>query len=112
MIFITRLLFWADGFTLSPSLMLVHPRAKNDAGLIEHERAHQRQMRGDGWLRFVLRYACSRRWRCLYEVEAYRTSIASGMRPEVAARLLATKYRLNITDAQALDLLQHQGSNK
>lgn len=105
MIWITRLLFWADGFTPFPWLMLVHPRAKNDHGLIEHERVHQRQMRSDGWLRFVVRYAFSRRWRVCYEVEAYRMSIANGMRPKTAARHLMAMYGLRITEAQALELL-------
>lgn len=105
MIVFTRLLFWADGFTVTPNLMLIHPRSKNDQGLIAHEEEHQKQMRGDGWLTFVFRYAFSRRWRMLYEVEAFRVSIWYGMAPSVAAGHLASKYRLKITHDQALELL-------
>lgn len=106
MILVTRLLFWADGFAVSPSLMLLHPRSKQDAGLIEHERVHQRQMRADGWLLFIVRYLFSRRWRTLYEVEAYRVSIAGGMSRRRAAHYLATSYWLRLTQEQAEQLLE------
>jgi hypothetical protein len=105
MIIFTRLLFWADGFTVSPTLMLIHPRSKNDCGLIAHEKEHQKQMRSDGWIRFVLRYAFSRRWRMLYEVEAFRVSVRHGMPTKIAAKNLASKYNFKITIEQAMDLL-------
>ena len=105
MIWSTRLLFWADAFTVSPNLVLVRPKYQKDAGLLAHERVHQGQMRADGWLRFVWRYLCSRRWRACYEVEAYRVSIAHGMPLPLAAWHLKTKYWLGITHQQAVDLL-------
>lgn len=106
MIVVTRLLFWSDGFTLSPSIIILHPRNRHDVGLIEHERVHQRQMRQDGLIRFWLRYAFSRRWRALYEVEAYRVSIKWGMVANQAARFLSENYMLRISESQALELLR------
>lgn len=97
MIVFTRLLFWADGFTPFPWLILIHPRNRSHwslDGLIAHERKHQEQMDRDGWFRFVFRYLLSKRWRLAYEVEAYKVSIEHNMSVGHAANLIATGYRL------------------
>jgi hypothetical protein len=98
MILFTRLLFWADGFTPFPWLIVLHPRMRHASGLaslLAHERKHQEQMRRDGWLRFVWRYLFVQKWRLSYEVEAYRVSIVGGMPIALAANLIASNYRLS-----------------
>lgn len=70
-------LFWADGWTPTPGCIFVSKRlsAAQQELLLEHERVHVAQMLAHGWLRWVGRYAFSRRWRLAYELEAYVTSI-------------------------------------
>lgn len=97
----TRLLVWAQGMTLAPWLILIHPRCRGDTGLLAHEEVHARQMRRDGLLRFWWRYATSRAHRLAYEVEAYRVSLAHGSTLASVARTLATGYWLGIDEAQA-----------
>ena len=101
MIVHTRLLLWACGMTVTPRLIVVHPRYRGDSGLIAHEQVHVQQMRRDGLLRFWWRYATSRRHRLAYEVEAYRVSMAHGCTLNSAARVLATGYWLGIDEGQA-----------
>jgi hypothetical protein len=101
----TPLLFWADGFTVSPHLVLIHSRRRGDEVLLAHELVHCRQMRETGWLRFALRYLLQRDFRLRMEVEAYRESIAQGASPARCARALARGYRLGITTRQARRLL-------
>lgn len=102
---VTRAVFWADGFTLCPRLVLIHPRAATDHGLRAHELVHVDQMRRDGWTRFVWRYLFRRSWRQAYEVAAFKVSLAHGARLEVIAELLATEYRLRLSVADAVALL-------
>jgi hypothetical protein len=101
----TRLLVWACGMTLTPRLIVLHPRWRHDAGLIAHEKVHAMQMRRDGLLRFWWRYATSRRHRLAYEVEAYRVSMDHGCTLASAARTLATGYWLGIDERQAREAL-------
>lgn len=105
MIIYTKLLFWADGFTVTKNLLLIHPRARGSIGLLRHEQVHQKQMAQDGWGRFVLRYLFSSRWRLLYEVEAYRVSIFHGMPPSVAADLICANYFVKAPKSAVLELL-------
>jgi hypothetical protein len=102
----TRLLLWADGMTVAPWLVLIHPRARGDEGLIAHERVHCDQMRRTGTVRFWLLYLLSRRFRLACEVEAYRASLRhrqGGLR--CFARALARGYFLGITPDEAEQLL-------
>ncbi|MBC5766564.1 hypothetical protein [Ramlibacter albus] len=102
----TRLLFWADGMTIAPWLVLVHPRARGDRGLIAHESVHCEQMRRTGTVKFWLLYLLSRRFRLACEVEAYRESLRhheGGLR--YFARHLAEGYFLGITADEAERLL-------
>ena len=105
----TRLLFWADGFTPLPTLVLIHPSRKGDAALIAHEETHARQMRELGWRRWWLKYL-TRSGRLALELEAYRVQLALAPNSlESLAGHLARDYRLNITLAQARELLQRPG---
>lgn len=96
-----------DGFTPTPATIYVRRGHRNDRMLIQHEKKHIEQQQRDGRLRFWLRYA-TRAGRQQYEVEAYRVSIGCGMPGTRAAQLLATKYWLGITVAQALELLMEE----
>jgi hypothetical protein len=103
----TPLLFWADGMTLAPGLVLVHPRVRRDPGLLAHEAVHARQMREVGMVRFWWLYFTCRPFRLWAEVEAYRVSLQyqpAGLRH--FARAIAGGYLLGITAAQAERLLR------
>ncbi|SCU92159.1 conserved hypothetical protein [Cupriavidus necator] len=92
-----------DGFTPGP-LILLRPGASQ--ALIEHEKVHVRQFWRSWGLMGVL-YLASRRWRLRYEVEAYRVQLRHSP-PGAAhglARVLACKYRLKISEAEAYRLL-------
>lgn len=101
----TRLLFWAQAMTVTPSLLLIRPERANDKALLAHEAEHARQMRAEGVLRFWFMYVFSREFRLDAELEAYRVQIAAGGSQELCAQALATKYFLGITVAQARELL-------
>ncbi|WP_427312842.1 hypothetical protein [Cupriavidus sp. H39] len=93
-----------DGFTPGP-LILLRPGASQ--ALIEHEKVHVRQFWRSWGLMGVL-YLASRRWRLRYEVEAYREQLRHSP-PGAArglARVLATKYRLGISEGEAYRLLR------
>lgn len=103
----TPLLFWADGMTVAPNLVVVHPRVRSDAGLLAHEAVHCRQMREVGVLRFWWYYFSCPAFRLWAEVEAYRVSLRH--QPGAVrhfARALSRGYLLGITPAQAEQLLR------
>ncbi|HYD76777.1 hypothetical protein [Ramlibacter sp.] len=103
----TPLLFWADGMTVAPGLVLLHPRVRGDAGLLAHEAVHCRQMREVGLLRFWWLYFSCRAFRLWAEVEAYRVSLRyqpGGIRH--FARALSRGYLLGISPEQAEKLLR------
>jgi hypothetical protein len=103
----TPLLFWADGMTVTPRLVVVHPRGRRDVGLLAHEAVHCRQMREVGMLRFWWRYFTCPAFRLWAEVEAYRVSLRhqpSGLRH--FARALARGYLLDIDEQEAERLIR------
>jgi hypothetical protein len=105
-VFSTPLLFWADGMTVTPGLVVVHPRVRRDAGLLAHEAVHCRQMREVGMVRFWWWYFTNPAFRTWAEVEAYRVSLQH--QPHALrhfARTLATGYLLPLDEQQALALL-------
>src|SRR5574343_1676568 len=94
----TRLLFFAGGFCLTPSLIFIRPEHDQDAGLHMHEVKHAEQMRRIGTLRFWWRYLTDWRFRFAAEVEAYRVSlIYAPQSVERFATAIAAKYLLPIT---------------
>jgi hypothetical protein len=92
--------------TLGP-LILVRPEYRDDAGLIAHERVHQRQQRRGWWIPWALRYLLDRRFRLAQEVEAYSEQLRHypDDRSHQLAAHLAQNYRLNITPQQAREVL-------
>lgn len=106
MIIHTRLLWFADGLTVNPRLIIIHPRARGDLALLAHERTHQQQMRKVGTLVFWWRYLTSKAFRQASEVEAYQVQIAAGGNPITCAMNLSTMYRLGLDYGQALKLLK------
>jgi hypothetical protein len=106
------MLFFAAGLTVCQRLVLVHPAARHDAGLLAHEMVHVEQMRRDGTLRFLWRYLTSRRHRLGYEVEAYWVSVRHAPHGlERFARALAHGYWLGIRVQDALALLAAPGAS-
>lgn len=103
----TSLLFWADGMTVAPGLVLLHPHVRDGSGLLAHEAVHCRQMREVGVLRFWWWYLTSPDFRLEAEAEAYRVSLRyepGGIRH--FARAMAHGYLLGITPKRAESLLR------
>lgn len=106
MVIYTRLLFWADGFTLCPGLIAIHPRARADKALLAHEQVHVEQMRQEGLIAWWWAYLTSPAFRQAAEVEAYRAQLAlSPYSLDTFAGYLANNYFLGITEAHARELL-------
>lgn len=106
-VFATSLLFWADGMTVAPNLVVVHPRVRGDAGLLAHEAVHARQMREVGLLRFWWWYFTCPAFRLWSEIEAYRVSLLH--QPSAArhfARVIADGYLLPVSAHTAERLLR------
>ncbi len=83
----------------------INPHYKDDTALIAHEKKHVKQF----WSCFPLmpfRYYLSRKWRCAYEVEAYKVSVENGMPVDQAAYHLSTLYDLGLTQFGAKALLE------
>lgn len=106
MIIHTRLLWFADGLTVSQRLIILHPDHATDKPLLAHERTHQAQMARVGTLAFFWRYLTCKAFRQQAEVEAYRVQISHGASIDTCARHLATLYRLDLGYDQALELLK------
>ena len=106
MIVHTRLLFFAAGLTVSQSLIVIHPKYRDDEPLLAHARTHQAQMARVGTLVFWWRYLTSKASRQASEVEAYMVQIAHGGKHSSCALNLATMYRLNLDYGMAYELLK------
>lgn len=106
MIIKTGMIWFADAFTPLPWLIFIRPEWADDAPLVAHEMRHQDQMRRDGLVRWWWRYAFSKSWRQVYEVDAYRVQIAYGASLRVCAAHLAEKYGLDLTVQDAINLLE------
>ena len=105
-VFHTRLLFFAAGLTINRSLIVIHPKYRDDKPLLSHERTHQQQMKRVGTLTFWWRYLSSRAFRPQAEVEAYQVQISYGAKRHDCARHLATGYWLNLDYSIAYHLLK------
>ena len=97
------------GYTIGP-VILIRPDKRGDVGLLRHEQTHQRQWVWTLGLHPLL-YRFSRRYRLRAEVEAYQRQAnwyIEDRRP-LFAKYLAEKYKLDISEAVALELLRAQG---
>jgi len=112
--YLPAFIFYSDrllrngGVTFGPLILLRKKyRGETSAaatGLIEHELTHARQFYRTCGLNGP-RYLFAR-WRLAYEVEAYKVELRYN--PEAAsvfARYIANRYRLDITESDALKLL-------
>lgn len=85
-----------DGWTIGP-VSIIRPSRRDDAGLHAHEAVHRRQFYSTFGLAGI-RYLISRRWRRVYEVEAYRAQLEySPQNIELFARNLSEWYDLGIS---------------
>jgi hypothetical protein len=101
----TRLCFWADACIITPNLILVNPKCKDDLALFEHEKAHAVQMAKTGTLVFWFKYWFDKEFRKDVEVACYKIQIASGADLKHCASLLASNYQLGISQEEAELLL-------
>lgn len=98
-------LFGAQGMTLAPWLILIHPNRRGDKALLAHEGEHARQMRQVGTFKWLALYLVNREFRMDQEVAAYKVQIQHGASLEGCARNLATLYRLDLDLVDARSLL-------
>lgn len=93
------------GCTRGP-VIFIRPEYKGDKGLLAHEEVHRWQWVFTLGLHSVL-YLMWKKYRLAVEVIAYRRQIAVGaLSAEKAAGFLSKKYRLNITEADAIASLR------
>ncbi len=104
-IIVTSFCFWADACTITPNLILVNPKCKDDLALAEHEKAHAAQMAKTGTFVFWYKYWFNKEFRKDVEVACYKVQIASGADLKHCASLLAYNYQLGITQQEAERLL-------
>jgi hypothetical protein len=86
--------------------IFIRPKYIDDTGLLEHEKVHVRQFWSTLGL-FGIAYYLSKKYRLKYELEAYKEQLkyyAVDKRP-LFAQYLSTKYGLDITQQEALELL-------
>ena len=91
--------------------IFIHPKYKDDIGLLEHEKTHVSQFWGS-WCLHSMLYKFWRAYRQRSEIEAYREQLRWSpesdnpdyYRPILAERL-AVGYNLNITIDEAIKLL-------
>lgn len=102
----TRLLWFAAGFAVNQSIVLIHPRYRTDIALLAHERCHQAQMKRVGTRTWWYRYLTSKAFRQQAEVEAYQVQISHGAKRSSCAMNLATMYRLDLDYGAAYSLLK------
>jgi hypothetical protein len=92
-------------FTVWP-FIFIRPEYKDDEGLKAHEEVHWNQVWQSCFLQPIL-YLFSKKRRLAYEVAAYREQMTyPNADPELYAKFIATKYNLDITPAEALELLK------
>jgi hypothetical protein len=93
------------GYTYGP-VILIDPAYKDDLGLLAHEQTHVKQF----WRTFGLHpilYRFSESYRLKSEVEAFRVQLKhSPGREALFAKYISEKYDLDITQAEALELLK------
>ena len=93
------------GRTIGP-IIFIHPKYQRDAGLMAHQKVHQRQ-----WLRTLglhsILYLIIPPYRLSCEVEAYRAQLRyyGGDKADQFAEFIATKYNLKISKDEAKRLL-------
>lgn len=86
--------------------IFMRERAKDDVGMHEHEKTHVKQF-WRSWCTFGIAYFFSKTARLRYEAEAYREQLKySPGREDLFASFLVTKYKLGITQEQALAALK------
>lgn len=105
-IYYPRWVPFADALALSPSIVLIKEKYRENRPLRIHELVHVEQQKRDGTLTFWRRYLFSRAHRKDYEVEAYKAQISAGTSLATCAGHLANDYYLGISFAEAQELLK------
>lgn len=94
----------ADAITVWP-WVFVRPASAGDKALIEHELVHYREQ---AWLTpfWWLAYLLAAKFRLSAELRGYGKQIElKGISVPLAAHYLSTRYRLDLSLAEAMDLL-------
>ena len=87
-------------------IIFIRPEYRNDIGLREHEKVHRTQWLLTFGIHSIL-YLISKSYRLESEVEAYRVQLEHSPGNEsLFAKFIAEKYGLDITQAEAMELLK------
>jgi len=101
-----QLMFGYWGAAVTPWLMILSSKHKDNAALIAHEKCHQEQQRIDGTFTFWYRYITKRSFRLSYELEAYKVWLKISPKDAYMVSLwLANNYNLGLSFDKAVDLL-------
>ena len=92
------------GYTIGP-IALIRPAYRNDIGLIAHEQCHIDQFWRNPFK--VILATWIKDWKLELDVEAYKVQLEHSPGNELRfATFIAEKYDLDITQAEALELLK------
>lgn len=94
-----------SGLAIGP-FILIRPSHKDNKGLLEHEKVHVRQFWRTAGMHGII-YKLSKQYRLKCEVEAYKEQMKyqTTDKRAVFAGFISTKYGLDITQEQAIELL-------
>lgn len=94
-----------SGYSIGP-VILIRPSAKQDVGLLEHEKTHRRQWLKTAGLHSFL-YVLSKQYRLKAEAEAYAKQVEyTDSRPvDLFAFFICTKYGLSISEKEAKEAI-------
>ena len=84
--------------------ILIRPKWKGVAFVLEHEKVHSRQMIRTFFLHGLM-YKFSKKYRLKAEVEAYKVSIEYGQELDDCAWAISNVYNLEVTEKEARVLL-------
>lgn len=97
--------FGADALTVFPFIFVVE-KHKNNTALIAHEKVHFKEQKKWFIIPWWIAYVFSDSFRLNAEVRAYKVQVSlGGITKENAAWWLANKYRIGISEKQAIKLL-------
>lgn len=94
------------GITLAPFIFLKENKKGNEE-LLEHEKVHIKQQYKWLIIPYFFMYKLSKKWRQRWEVEAFKVSVNEGLPITLAAQWLSTKYNLDLSYKQAINLLMN-----
>ena len=75
-----------------------------------HEEIHLKQQKETGQCWWLIKYLCSKKFKLSQEVEAFKAQVKAGANIQWAALMLSENYDLNISQFEALTLLERKAA--